>query len=95
MCLDYEQWEWMVVPGTVIYCDPPYAGTPAYQNVPLWDSDRFWSVVSEWSYKTTVFVSEYEAPPGWDVVWEQMVRVQLNQNQGKTATERLFMKGPK
>jgi DNA adenine methylase len=79
-------------PGTVVYCDPPYAGTTGYAGAGAFDSAAFWSEMTGWvAAGATVFVSEYAAPDGWVVVWEGSHRQSL---QGGTdrpvTTERLY-----
>ncbi len=87
---DYRNWR--PGPGTVVYCDPPYAGTTAYGGVGEFHPDEFWNVMRWWNYwGATVFVSEYQAPPDWRCVWQQDQRTSLKatDNQG-TVTEKLF-----
>lgn len=62
-CLSYDEVD--VRPGDVVYCDPPYAGRKGYSGTEEFDHDRFWKTAEEWSRTADVFVSEYEAPPGW------------------------------
>ncbi len=83
------------VPGSVIYCDPPYAATEGYSAVGGFDSGTFWAKAAEWAASgCDVFVSEYAAPDGWECVWESSHRLSLTlASQGRPATtERLFMK---
>jgi DNA adenine methylase len=47
---------------TVLYLDPPYAGTEAYGATAPFDHKRFWARVAEWAFYTDVFVSEYNCP---------------------------------
>lgn len=62
-CLDYR--EVQIPEGAVVYCDPPYVGTPQYsedgKKRKTFNTDEFW----EWCRKQTapVFVSELNAPP--------------------------------
>lgn len=81
----------MAVPEkSIIYCDPPYLGTTKYkENV---NHDEFWGWCSDAvSQGHEVFVSEYEAPDGWECVWEKEVNSSLTKNTGsKRATEKLF-----
>lgn len=51
---------------TLIYCDPPYAGTLGYGGTSKFDSAEFWGIAQGWSeLGATVVVSESNAPPGW------------------------------
>lgn len=62
--------------GTVLYCDPPYAGTTGYKAVEPWNPGAFW----HWAERHArlgvhVFVSEgtgIPTPNGWSVVDEQI-----------------------
>lgn len=59
-CQSYS--DWSPGPGSVIYCDPPYADTQGYSTGGF-DSEAFWAKMDEWSEHSSVFVSEYTAPP--------------------------------
>lgn len=84
-CCSYR--EILLPRNSLIYCDPPYAGTTKYKDD--FDSVRFWA----WCRRTadvghTVFVSEYSAPSGFVCVWEKSINNNLN---NKSAAEKLFM----
>lgn len=70
-CLSYDQVT--VTPDCVVYCDPPYAGTAAYDGAPAFDSEAFWDWASVTSGRgALVLVTEFAAPAGWTVashVW--------------------------
>ena len=75
----------MIIPdGSLVYCDPPYAGTTGY-NKTQFDHDAFWQWVRALSLRCTVFVSEYTAPDDFEVVWEYVRDCGLKQ--GKNSTE--------
>lgn len=57
------------LPGHVVYCDPPYAGTTGYKGTPKFDHDKFWNWALETSKVCDVFVSEKTVPIRADVVW--------------------------
>lgn len=60
---------WHPAPGTVIYLDPPYAGTLGYASG-AFDHDLFWRTAERWTRSGCfVFVSEYASPSGWRDVW--------------------------
>lgn len=60
-------WDWKPEPGTVVYCDPPYADTTGYGK--SFDTARFWQVASDWAANGAhVFVSEYTAPEPWQAI---------------------------
>ncbi len=92
---DYAAWRWPTGLRPLIYCDPPYAGTTAYEGTPAWDPERFWATAEGWAASgAQVFVSEYDAPPGWSCVWRATVKVSLAAHTNTaTAEERLFTKG--
>ena len=62
---------------SLIYCDPPYAGTTAYKD--KFDHVFFWQwcreMVDFWGH--TVFVSEYAAPEDFICVKEILTNTQL------------------
>lgn len=76
--------------SSIIYCDPPYAGTATYKGLEPFDSVAFWDWARQKSLEGhTVFVSEYEAPPDFDCVWSKELSQSLGGN--KRATEKLFI----
>lgn len=73
---DYHELAYLAGPDSVVYCDPPYAGTTGYGAVGGFDSREFWAEMSKWSSAgAAVFVSEYTAPPGWVSVWSSNPRM--------------------
>lgn len=76
--------------GFLIDCDPPYAGTTEYNN--KFDSHDFWEWVKKMSTNNTVLVSEYKAPPDFEIVWSHKTRTDLGNkdNQKIERTEKLF-----
>ena len=76
---------------SIIYCDPPYAGTTKYKD--NFDHDKFW----EWCRDKVkeghqVFISEYNAPDDFVCVWQQDLNVTIARNgKPKKATEKLFV----
>jgi len=89
-CKSYEDLD--LPEKSLIYCDPPYAGTTSYGT--RWDDKKFWDVAEKWvNDGHAVFVSEYTAPDGWICVWEKPVKSSLTKNTGaKIAIEKLFTK---
>lgn len=68
---DYRALDALVDEFTVVYADPPYAGTRGYAAAGPFDSEAFWGVMRKWAERgALVLVSEYEAPAGWVVAWE-------------------------
>jgi len=99
---DYASEE--IQPRSVVYADPPYAGTDvsAYRSLPTGertiDHAAFW----QWARATaaagsTVLVSEYTAPDDIECVWHRPVSVRAKQHTGEAgeAVERVFrIRGP-
>jgi DNA adenine methylase len=87
-CASYD--ELRIPDRSIIYCDPPYAGTTGYAM--RFDSAKFWA----WAEAKTkeghrVFVSEYTAPDGWRCVWEKEARNSVRKKDGAPRpVERLF-----
>ena len=81
-----------IPPNSIIYCDPPYAGTTKYATGGF-DHAAFW----QWCRDKVaeghrVFVSEYNAPDDWVCVWEKPVCSSLTADTGaKRNVERLFV----
>lgn len=88
--LDYTKAGQYVGPDTVVYCDPPYAGTTGYGAVGSFDSGQFWDTMREWTGRgAKVFVSEYAAPEDFTSVWRLKVPVTMDKN-NDVGTEQLF-----
>lgn len=81
--------------NSIIYCDPPYAGTTKYATGGF-DHAEFWQWCDDRHDEGhTVFVSEYAAPSHWGCVWEKRVNNTLTKNTGsKQGVERLFRRTP-
>lgn len=77
-------------PQSVIYCDPPYAGTTDYGAA--FDSESFYDWCRDKAKEGhVVFVSEYSAPADFVCVWEKPVTSSLNGHRvHKPAVEKLF-----
>ena len=92
--MDYKD---MYIPdGSLVYCDPPYAGTSGY-NKSKFDHDAFWQWVRDLSRRCTVFVSEYTAPADFECVWERERSCGLGDGKngsGSTRIERIFRLKP-
>lgn len=75
--------------GSLVYCDPPYAGTTKYTSD--FNHDFFWQWVRNLSENNTVFVSEYTAPDDFMCVWEKEVSSSLTSDTGsKRNVEKLW-----
>lgn len=85
----YDQ---LTIPAnSIIYCDPPYAGTTGYATG-TFDHAAFW----QWCRDKVaeghrVYVSEYTAPDDWHCVWQKEVNNTLTKDTGsKKGVEKLF-----
>jgi DNA adenine methylase len=64
ICADYRAHE--IGSGCTVYLDPPYMGTMEYGAAEPFGHNAFWSTATAWAHTgARVYVSEYEAPPGW------------------------------
>lgn len=83
---DYKS---LLIPNeSIIYCDPPYAGTTGYMKG--LDHDEFWQWCRDRVYDGhKVYISEYQAPDDFIEIWAKPLR--NNMNFDKKATERLFI----
>lgn len=77
---DYRWWE--PQPGTVVYCDPPYAARGVeYSTSGGFDHDSFWSVMDAWSEGGAhVYVSEFHAPTHWVPIAESVQSLNIAGN---------------
>lgn len=80
-----------IPPQSLIYCDPPYAGTTKYRDA--FGHADFWKWCdAQYQSGHMIFVSEYNAPNHWRCVWEKKVNNTLVKNTGsKQGIERLFV----
>ena len=75
----------------VIYCDPPYKGTKQYATSKDFDHDHFWQWCRGLSKQGhRVFISEYNAPEDFKVVWEKEVTNSMNTKNTYKPVEKLF-----
>lgn len=73
-CVDYR--ELQIPPGSIVYCDPPYVGMTGYKGLPDFDHIAFWAWVRNVSMYSKVYVSEFQAPKDFKIVWK-MNRIQI------------------
>ena len=73
----------------LIYCDSPYKGTYNYNSE--FDYEKFYEWVRQMSKNNYVFISEYEMPEDFTLVYEQTKKMCL-QSQSKrfVVTEKLY-----
>jgi len=77
--------------NSIIYCDPPYENTTKYKAGDF-NHNSFWKWCRQKTKEGhTVFVSEYNAPPGFQCVWQKEIVSSLTKNTGsKRSIEKLF-----
>lgn len=90
LSLSYEK---IIIPeNSIVYCDPPYSGTTGYKVD--FNHEIFWDWVRSISFSHDVFVSEYNAPIDFEVVWEKKLNSSLSANgksgANKQSVEKLF-----
>ena len=79
-----------IPPGSLIYCDPPYAGTTKYKDD--FDHEVFWQWCRDKAKEGhEVFISEYNAPDDFVCVWQKEIQSGLNTNTTKKGIEKLFI----
>lgn len=86
---DYSDLE--IPPKSLIYCDIPYKNTKQYLVSKDFDYKRFY----EWCRKKkkeghTVYVSEYDMPDDFQIVYRKNIKVSLSTKSAKISTEKLF-----
>ena len=76
--------------NSIIYCDPPYAGTTGYKD--KFNHDEFWKWCRDKKAEGhTIFISEYNAPKDFKCIWSQELNVSVARNgKHKKAMEKLF-----
>lgn len=86
---DYKSLE--IPENSIIYCDPPYAGTTKYKD--SFNHDEFWQWCRDKSFQGhDVFVSEYSAPSDFKCIWQKDVLCSLvNDRDYSVRIERLFV----
>ncbi|OQB09945.1 MAG: D12 class N6 adenine-specific DNA methyltransferase [Parcubacteria group bacterium ADurb.Bin216] len=77
--------------NSIVYCDPPYAGTTGYNTT--FNHNSFWAWCREKANEGhTVFISEYDAPADFSCIWSMPIHSSLTKNTGeKQGTEKLFI----
>jgi site-specific DNA-adenine methylase len=76
--------------GSLVYCDPPYAGTTGYKD--KLDYEKFYSWCREIAKHSTVVISEYSMPDDFKVIkeWKLEVNFASQRKNSKINTEKLF-----
>lgn len=92
--MENKSYENLEIPqNSIIYCDPPYAGTEKYADTI--EHNVFWDWVRKLSAQgNTVFVSEYNAPDDFECVWEKKTVSSISANntysKSSSSIEKLF-----
>lgn len=88
-CSDYADFLSMLKHNCLVYVDPPYKNTTKYSGV--FDHNRFWEVIRQFSKVHDIYVSEYTAPSDFQCVWSTIRKTELNTKNGKgIRVEKLF-----
>ena len=78
--------------NSVIYCDPPYAGTTKYKASKVFDHGAFFEWCRTKTYKgNDVLVSEYTAPSDFKAIWAMSHTNSLNLKNTYKPIEKLFV----
>lgn len=86
-CCGYADWE--PDANTVVYCDPPYAGTLGYSGTSKFDSAAFFATAAKWADNgALVIISEEQEYSGWRVLAERERKSMLRVADGKPNTVR-------
>ena len=77
--------------NSLIYCDPPYRDTTGYATG-AFDHERFYDWCRCMAEDNIVFVSEYDCPSDFELVWEGILAINLSPKVTKAtyAREKLF-----
>jgi len=86
---DYKNVE--VLDNSLVYCDPPYAGTTSYSNSKEFNHDEFWDYCRELSKNNVVFISELSAPEDFTSIWAKDFTRNLDANVVFNSVEKLFV----
>lgn len=78
--------------GYVIYCDPPYIKTTQYGST--FDNQEFYNWCRKMSKHNLVFITEYNAPDDFKMIWSKTVKLGIWASKDKTKNasriEKLF-----
>lgn len=79
------------VTNSLIYCDPPYQGTTGYKTGEF-NHEEFFEWCRDMKSKgNSVFVSEYNAPDDFELVWQGEIKTNFS-SQRKEATHKAVEK---
>ena len=91
-CRDYKEYLDMEIKNALFYLDPPYKGTKPYTGKNNFDYEVFYDFVREVSKNNFVFVSEYNMPDDFKIVWqkERKILIRSDRETADLAVEKLF-----
>ena len=88
ICATYKDVD---VETCLIYCDPPYQGTTGYKTG-TFNHEEFFDWCRKMKAKgNSVFVSEYNAPDDFELVWQGEIKTNFS-SQRKEATHKAVEK---
>ena len=88
VCASYKD---IKIENALIYCDPPYQGTTGYKTG-VFNHEEFFQWCRDMKSKgNIVFVSEYNAPDDFEVVWQGEIKTNFS-SQRKEATHKAVEK---
>jgi DNA adenine methylase len=86
-----EYYEVPLKKGAVLYCDIPYKDSTEYEVAVKFDYDKFYQWCKDKkSEGHRVFISEYNMPPEFTVVWEGVLQNALSTKNTYLPVERLY-----
>ena len=92
-CCSYA--ELKIPENSLIYCDPPYRDTTKYKTKQNFDHEKFYRwCVCQSKKGHTVFVSEYNMPADFKLVWKSKILCFLDKSKkskSRSRTEKLFV----
>ncbi len=92
--LDYKD---LIIPNnSIIYCDIPYKDTKQFPTSKYFNYEEFWNWCLTMKNKGyDIFISEYNAPPEFECIWEKPMKSSLSSNGtsggSKNSIEKLFI----
>lgn len=87
-CTDYRNWSF--IRKSIIYCDPPYAGTKQFSVSIDFNYDEFWDWCRDMSQYNIVFISEENAPSDFTCIWSQEIKRTIKVKDKRSKVEKLF-----
>lgn len=88
ICCDYK--DYSDVKDCLIYVDPPYQNTKKFANSLSFNYDEFWDWCRMVSKQNIVLISELDAPPDFECVWQKETSRSIKATDKSKAVEKLF-----